>query len=73
MKNTEDKPVVSASAKESVLPQDVAAQYSPRKGLVQQFSCAEYGIVDLSKINLKFAKKLAEKGYLIKQSGSNSV
>lgn len=73
MKKTEASKPAKREGQESVLPPKVAALYSKRKGLADVFVCAEFGTVDLSIINVVMAQRLAEKGYLIKQSGSNSV
>lgn len=55
-----------ATQSTSVLPQDVAEQYEVVDGLVSQFACPTFGHVDLTTINLEFAERLAQQGYLKK-------
>jgi len=52
----------------SFLPDDVAALYEPGEGVLKIFVCAEFGEVDLSKVGLEFAERLASAGYLKKIS-----
>lgn len=54
-----------STSRKSILSADVAKQYKPAKGVVAVFAC-EFGEVDLTKINLEFAGRLAEAGYLNK-------
>lgn len=46
---------------------EVEAQYDIPAGVVAEFVSSEFGHVDLTKIGLEFAERLAEKGYLIKK------
>lgn len=57
-----------SASKGEVLPSDVAELYSVREGLLQKFICQEFGEVDLTTVNLEFASRLADAGYLIKKT-----
>lgn len=48
----------------SFLPEEVAKQYEPAEGTVAQIFSSQFGLVDLSKIDLEFAERLAQAGIL---------
>ena len=52
----------------SILRPEVAEKFEVRKGLLSVFASADFGHVDLTTINLEFASRLADAGYLIKKS-----
>jgi hypothetical protein len=49
------------------LPTPVAELYDVAPGVMQKFSCAEHGLIDLAEIDLQKAEQLAVTGYLIKK------
>jgi hypothetical protein len=51
---------------DNVLPPDVAKEYEVAPGVLSMFADNEFGNVDLTCVNLEFAGRLAEKGYLKK-------
>jgi len=51
----------------TVLPEDVAKQYDIADGVLAQFVCSEFGAIDLTRIDLDLAARLATKGYLKKK------
>jgi len=55
------------SVQATVLPKEVAEQFEIAEGVLAQFVCGEFGQIDLTKINLELASRLAEKGYLLKK------
>lgn len=63
-RNTIPAPIQAPAA--PVLPAEVAAHYAIPDGQVTVFFNAEFEMVDLSKINLTLAARLAERGYLKK-------
>lgn len=59
---------VSSRKEQPTLAPEVAEKYEVVEGVLSVFACREFGLVDLSKVNLEFAKQLEEKGYLKKIS-----
>jgi len=55
------------SSDKGILPEDVAAKYQIADGKMAKFYCAQFGLVDLTKISLERAAQLADAGYLVKK------
>lgn len=61
------KKIQNAETSRAQLRPEVAEMYAVRKGLQRIFACSEFGMVDLSQVDLMFAAQLAEHGYLIEK------
>lgn len=61
------KPKGSPVNKPLELREEVGKVYECAEGVLMIFSDSEFGFIDLSAIDLEFAHRLADRGYLVKK------